>query len=153
MAQTPLDFDLRDITAQQTHPLRQRVLRPNQPPEAMFYPGDETPGAVHLGAFDAEQRLVGIASLSIEPPPDAPELRSFRLRGMAVDPGLQGQGIGARLIEASLTRAQEAGLSSIWCNARISAEPFYRRLGFTVVGERFEIEGIGPHVVMRRNLT
>ena len=152
MAEGAGPIEIREISARDTHPLRQRVLRPNQPPEAMFYPGDETPGAVHLGAFNAAGQLIGIASLSIEPPPTGGAERTFRLRGMAVDPDLQGSGIGSRLVEIGVARAASAGLTGIWCNARISAEPFYRRLGFSVVGERFDIEGIGPHVVMRRDL-
>jgi predicted GNAT family N-acyltransferase len=152
MAERARSIEIREISARDTHPLRQRVLRPNQPPEAMFYPGDETAGALHLGAFDDRQQLVGIASLSIEPPPFDGPARMFRLRGMAVEPELQGSGIGAKLVQTCIARASEAGLAGIWCNARITAEPFYRRLGFTVVGERFDIDGIGPHVVMWRDL-
>jgi predicted GNAT family N-acyltransferase len=36
----------------------------------------------------------------------------------------------------------------IWCNARVSAMGFYRKAGWTVESEEFEIEGVGPHVRM-----
>lgn len=144
--------EIRRIEAAATHPLRQRVLRPHQPPEALHYPGDLEPGAVHLGAFDATGALVGIASLSIEPQPGRATSRTFRLRGMAVEPSLQGGGLGSQLVGACVAEGRAAGMEAIWCNARTSAERFYRRLGFLRVGDRFEIEGIGPHYVMRRDL-
>ena len=37
----------------------------------------------------------------------------------------------------------------VWCNARLVAIDFlYRSIGFKIVGEIFDIEGIGPHYYM-----
>jgi predicted GNAT family N-acyltransferase len=103
---------------------------------------------VHLGAFDGD-RLVGIASLYREDRPGGPA-GGWRLRGMATEPDARGAGFGAALLAGSVEHAAAAGGSEVWCNARMPAVDFYRRAGFAVVSEEFEIDGIGPHVVMAR---
>ena len=103
---------------------------------------------MHFGAFDGD-RLVGIVSLYREARPDGPP-GGWRLRGMATEPDVRGAGFGVALVAACIEHAAAAGASELWCNARIPAVGFYRRAGFEVVSEKFEIEGIGPHVVMAR---
>lgn len=74
----------------------------------------------------------------------------WRLRGMATGPGARGQGFGSALLTACLDHAAAAGGAEVWCNARRAAMGFYRRAGFEVIGDEFEVEDIGPHVVMAR---
>lgn len=140
---------IRPIPAAQTRPLRQRVLRPHQPPEAMVYPGDDAADTLHLGAF-VDGALVGIASLYREPPPGEVDPGAWRLRGMAVTPEAQGGGHGRALLEACLVHARRQGGTRVWCNARTTASGFYTRLGFLVQGDVFELPGIGPHHLMSR---
>jgi hypothetical protein len=40
----------------------------------------------------------------------------------------------------------------LWCNARVPAANFYRKLGWQVVSEVFEIPTAGPHVRMTKAL-
>jgi GNAT superfamily N-acetyltransferase len=148
---------VRIIPAAETRPLRQKVLRPHQRIEDLLYSGDESPEARHFGAFRANE-LVGTASIYREAPGPAavnapPAHRCFRLRGMAVEPELQGTGVGARLIEACLEHIRKSGGTYFWCNARVSARAFYERHGFTARGEEFELPGIGPHLFMERAVT
>lgn len=147
----PTSHQLRRITAEETRPLRQRVLRPHQPPEAMVYPGDDHPDTLHLGAYMGEQQ-VGVASLYREAPPGEVDPAAWRLRGMAVAPELQGAGFGRALLERCVEHATEQGGTRVWCNARTSAARFYTVMGFAVVGDEFELPGIGPHHVMVRSL-
>jgi len=142
---------VRPLQAPEVRPLRGRVLRPGQPPEACVYPGDELESTLHLGIFDA-QELVGIASLYWEPPPDRPAARAVRLRGMATLPEVRGRGFGRLLLEAGLERVAERGGRLIWANARTSALGFYERFGFERVGEEFDIQGIGPHFLLKMPL-
>ncbi len=51
---------------------------------------------------------------------------------------------------AASTRVADAGGTELWCNARMAAVGFYRRAGFEVVSEEFDVPGIGAHVVMTR---
>jgi amino-acid N-acetyltransferase len=55
------------------------------------------------------------------------------LRTLAVDPGLSGSGIGARMVEALLDRARALGVSRVFCLT--FERDFFVRAGFT------EIEG------------
>jgi GNAT superfamily N-acetyltransferase len=119
--------------------LRARVLRPGRPREESRFAGDDDPATVHLGAF-LDGRCVGIATLVQE--------HGLRLRGMAVEPKLQGRGIGAALVRHVQQIAAQAG-QDLWCNARTSAAGFYRKLGWVVEGDVFDIPAIGPHYVMR----
>ena len=43
------------------------------------------------------------------------------------------------------------GLSKVWCNAQVTAVPFYERLGYQAVGETFFEAGI-EHVKMERQI-
>src|SRR5690606_41849121 len=94
---------VRPITAAETRPLRAAVLRPGQPPEALVYAGDEHPQALHVGAFE-DGRLVGIATVAPEPPPeayrDAIPGAALRLRGMATIPEARGGGDARDLLAA-----------------------------------------------------
>lgn len=137
---------IRRVTAEEVRPLRHTVLRPGQTFEETVYPGDDA--GLHLGAFDGD-RLVGIASLYEE---DRVRGRAggWRLRGMATDAGVRGTGFGAALLAGCAEEVRAAGGTELWCNARMAAVGFYRRAGFEVVSEEFDVPGIGPHVVMTR---
>lgn len=139
-------MDFRSITAQETHPLRQKILRPHQPIEQMVFPFDHRKESHHIGAF-LDQQLVGIVSLYAEDQRHKISQDHWRLRGMAIDSNQQGQGIGKQLVLKSIDYAREQKGSLLWCNARTTAIGFYTRLGFKTVGPEFEIENIGPHYV------
>jgi ribosomal protein S18 acetylase RimI-like enzyme len=70
-----------------------------------------------------------------------------RVRGLAVDPERQGEGIGGRLIEAAIGRSREAGIRKLTLRV-LSTNPGARRLyerhGFVVEGtirDAFLLEG------------
>jgi len=128
----PADFDL-------LLDLRARVLRPGQPKQRSHFPGDDAPGAVHLGAFVGE-RLVGIATVTEE--------NGLRLRGMAVEDDARCRGVGAALVHRVCAVAIERN-APLWCNARAAAVGFYEKLGWVVEGEQFDMPDIGPHFRMR----
>lgn len=143
---------IRPISAAETRPLRAQILRPGQPPENLVYPGDDHPDVFHGGAFE-DDRLVGIATIYPEAPPDEyrnqlPTGGSFRLRGMATTPDVRGKGFGCDLLEACFEHIRRHDANLLWCNARVIALDFYRRMGFETVGHEFDIEGIGAHYVM-----
>jgi GNAT superfamily N-acetyltransferase len=143
---------IRLIPSADTRPLRQQVLRPHQRVEELEYPGDHHPETFHLGAFEADD-LVAVASFYHESMPADPfRPDDWRLRGMAVAPGLQGQGRGARLLTRGLEELALRGATRLWCNARVPAADFYRRLGFETHGAEFDIPDIGPHYLMSRGI-
>src|SRR5580698_8562423 len=103
----------------------------------------EVPGIHHFGAYDGDE-LVGCATVfpsAYDGEPDA-----WQLRGMAVVPDRQGQGIGAIVLAEAIETVRASGASLLWANARVTALRFYERLGFDVVGEVYDYGPAGlPH--------
>jgi predicted GNAT family N-acyltransferase len=139
------------ISAEDALPLRSSVLRSNLPFSQCVFPTDNIEGGFHLGAV-ADEQIVSIATFF---PEDYPEqgVGGFRLRGMATDPAFAGKGYGAKLINFAVSALTSANASYIWCNARSSAVVFYKKLGFEVISDEFEVPGIGPHFNMIKYLT
>jgi predicted N-acetyltransferase YhbS len=70
---------------------------------------------------------------------------------MAVADHLQGEGLGALLIDAGIELAMRRGATITWARARDSALGFYERLGFVSTGDGF-IDGptaMPHHFVVR----
>jgi GNAT superfamily N-acetyltransferase len=143
--------DLRPITATETLQLRQQVLRPNQRPEEQVYSNDDAADALHAGAF-RDGKLVGIATVFRDAPPGETNPRAWRLRGMAVLPEMQGQGIGHALVEFCVAHIRAQAGTLLWCNGRTSARAFYESLGFRATGAEFDVPISGAHFVFRRDL-
>lgn len=139
--------DIRRISAAKTRPLRQAILRPHQRVEELVYRGDDSLDAAHFGAF-LDEELVGIASVYRGPPHGDTDPRAWRLRGMAVVPRVQRQGIGSLLLRACVDHAKQHGATILCFNARTPAVPFYEAHGFRIRGEQFELPHIGPHYFM-----
>jgi GNAT superfamily N-acetyltransferase len=137
-----------ELDAGATHDLRRRVLRAHLPGAGVEYPEDHVEGAVHLGVEDDAGRVVAAGTMFPEPTAHRPGTRAARLRGMAVQPDLQGRGVGARLLAALVQRARDDGYQVVWANGRDSALGFYRRHGWQVVGDGFESIGLPHHVVL-----
>jgi GNAT superfamily N-acetyltransferase len=141
---------IKKITAPETLPLRQKVLKPFLSLDECIMPGDELKTTVHWGFF-LQNTLVSVATIMFEKHPDFSFEKSFRLRGMATDLSLAGQGLGSRLLKVAEDDLIKQGIEFLWFNARIKAFPFYERLGFQYHGELFEIDRIGPHKVMYKS--
>ena len=73
------------------------------------------------------------------------------MRQVAVEPDLQGQGIGAEMVRLSEQVGSEKGFTEMILHARDTAVAFYLRLGYEIVGEPFEEVTI-PHREMRKPL-
>jgi L-Ala-D/L-Glu epimerase len=150
---TALGWRVRPAPAAEVWPIRHKVLRPGQPVEVCSYPEDDRPGTRHFAALH-KGRAVGAASVYHEDPPAefaVPGLkhgRFWRLRGMATVDEIRGTGAGSALLRTALTHATLAGAEAVWCNARTSVAGFYRKHGFHILGEEFEMPSIGPHHFM-----
>lgn len=148
-----MSFSCRIISASETHQLRHQVLRPHQTLADCVYAHDEDADTFHVGSFDGE-KLVSIGSFYTQKSDLFLEEQQYQLRGMATDPEYRGKGAGAALILFSIQELQKRDCSLLWCNARLVAVGFYEKLGFSIIGEEFDIPTIGPHYVMfLRNLS
>ncbi|MFY8077606.1 MAG: GNAT family N-acetyltransferase [Flavobacteriales bacterium] len=84
---------------------------------------------------------------------DALQEKQYRLRAMAVREGYRGQGFGDAIVEAGLNHLRELGVEVVWCDARVAALNFYRRLHFNELEEEYEIPIIGMHRFMWKVLS
>ena len=74
-----------------------------------------------------------------------------RIGRMAVDRSVRGAQWGRHLLDALVAAARERGDAEVSLHAQRSAEGFYRRAGFTAVGEPWEEAGIA-HIAMVQRL-
>lgn len=93
--------------------------------------GDELLGCVMLHPTESKDKL--------------------KLRQMAVADNWQGKGIGCMLVEAAEGHCRKTGVDKIVLHARITAEPFYSKLGYITKSDEFAEVGI-PHVIMEKQL-
>lgn len=144
-------IQIESISAEETLPIRNSVLRPGRPENECIFEGDNAIQTIHLGAF-IDEKLVGIASFMVD---DNPYFsgKQYRLRGMAVLPECRGKGYGKQLVDHGEKRIQEQNFDILWFNAREVAFKFYKDLGFIAKGEPFEISTVGTHVVMFKKLS
>ena len=120
----------------QTYALRQQVLWPDQPLAYVQLPDDAA--GQHFGAF-VQGVLVAVISLFVGADGVA------RFRKFATGPAWQGRGIGTALLRHVVTVARAEGASTLWCDARQNALPFYQRFGLGPEGEVF-YKGEIPYV-------
>lgn len=109
---------------------------------------DTEPEVVHLAVAQPGQRPVAVATIVPAASDRRPGRAAWRLRGMAVDPAHQGEGIGSLLLDAVVERCRAAGAEVIWAHGRDSALGFYRRRGWSVEGEGYLEIGIPHHDVV-----
>jgi len=125
-------MEIRNISWEQTIPLRQSVLWPMKPPEHCHVEGDHD--ALHFGAFTNDE-LVCVASVYLNSD-------KARLRKFATKAGYQNQGIGSRMLKFVIRSLESSGTRVFWCDARESAVSFYQRFGMQTYGERFYKEDV-----------
>ena len=129
---------------QQMVQLRNDILRKplglSFTPEELAKEKDE----VLIGAFE-DEKMLGCCML----------VRSgsstVRLRQMAVLNNLQGKGIGRALMQFAENIARDLGYKKLTMHARVTAAGFYEKLGYKVVGDKFEEVTI-PHYSMEKSL-
>ena len=145
-------IEVRETIADATLALRTRVLRPGHAPDARLFGVADSEETRHFAAFDGEE-VVGACYIVARAAPFESDASAWQLRGMAVDPTRQGQGIGALLVRFVEAEAVGANTQILWFNARTTAVGFYEKLGFEVSGEEFDIPTVGPHFLMSKHLT
>lgn len=137
-------WEIRQIKAKTTYPVRHIVLRKGRPIESCVFEGDALKSSIHLGAYTNET-LVGVLSAYHKKHPDFSETKSYQVRGVAVLEAQRKKGIGKLLMEEIERRLSQMEVALLWLNARQTAVPFYQRLSYSVHGDVFDIPHIGPH--------
>jgi len=115
-----------------THRLRKKILYPDSSPESIILDEDEK--GIHFGLYD-HNKLIAVTSLFLKG-------SSAQFRKFATDTDFQHQGYGSQLLQYIIDFAQQEGVHTLWCNARITAVPFYQRHHFSIVSAPFKKESI-----------
>lgn len=138
------------VPVEKTQAVRAAVLRPGWDPADCIVEDDHNPAAIHI-AFDFGDEPVGVASIYPQPLADDSGT-GWRLRQMGVLPSYHRKGVGRAIVLRAIAEARAHQASYLWCDAREVAFLFYENLGFTYIGEPFDIPHIGPHRRMRLQL-
>ncbi len=101
--------------------------------------------AVHAVAFNRLDMPVATGRLLQDAPKEA------RIGRMAVARVLRGQRWGRAILDALVEASGARGDDKVILHAQCSAEGFYLRAGFTVVGQPYEEAGIA-HITMQKTL-
>lgn len=74
-----------------------------------------------------------------------------KMRQVATASAFQGHGFGRDLYLYCEDQLKKQGIAEIYCHARKTTVPFYKKLKFEVISEEFEEVGI-PHVKMKKTI-
>lgn len=128
---------IREVPLETVLPLRARILRAGRALSSARSRQDGLDGTRHLAAVTESGEVAGVVTFFPAESPAAPGRPAVRFRGMAVDDGQRGSGIGRALMREVVSRAREAGAEIVWANGRDGALSFYERIGFRVEGDGF----------------
>jgi GNAT superfamily N-acetyltransferase len=142
---------IKKIDAKTTFAVRHPVLRAGKPLESCMFEGDTLDSTIHFGYY-IDDVLVGVASVFKKSHPNFKTEKQYQLRGMAVLENYQKKGIGEALVKTAEAYVKSENLNFIWFNARAIAVPFYKKLGYHIQGQEFDIPNIGPHYLMYKHL-
>lgn len=143
---------IKEIDANSTYQLRHKILRPNQTIDDCKYPLDLEDETIHLGAF-INDKIISIASFFFEKNENFKAQKQYRLRGMATLPSHRNQKAGSSLVKKAEEIMIKNNIDLWWCNARTTVSDYYAKLGLEILGDVFDIDPIGPHVLMYKVLT
>lgn len=138
---------VKKITALETYIVRQEVLRKGKPIETCHFNGDDDTTTTHFGLFENEN-IIGVVSVFKTNSLLFLEKTQFQIRGMAVLENFQSKGYGEQLLKAAENFCWQEKANLIWFNAREKAVSFYKKSGYTVLGDSFNIPDVGIHFVM-----
>jgi len=142
-------YTLKQITSQDTFAVRQPVLRPGKHIDTCIFDGDDFPSTVHFGIYQ-DNELLGVISVFQAKSPYFNEEHQFQIRGMAVLESQQKKGLGEKLVIKAEEYITAKGGERTWFNAREIAVSFYKKMGYEVIGDEFNIPDVGPHYVMHK---
>lgn len=142
---------IKKITYLETFSVRHLVLRVGKPIETCFFEDDDSDSTVHFGYFENEI-LVGVVSLFKNKNIIFDATNPFQIRGMAVLENHRKNGIRELLIKKCEVYVTENLGDLIWFNARVIAVKFYEKLGYTAIGNSFDISDIGKHFIMSKTV-
>ncbi|MEO8933103.1 MAG: GNAT family N-acetyltransferase [Xanthomarina sp.] len=145
-------YQIKQILAEESYPIRQAVLRQGRPINECIFDGDLNENTFHLGLF-TNSELIGVASFIKNKSHLFSEENQFQLRGMAVLKAFQNKGLGKLLLDEGENILLQKKADILWFHARETAVSFYKKRGFIIEGDSFIIPNVGKHYFMYKKLT
>lgn len=142
---------IKNIDYKDTFIVRHPVLRAGNPIESCFFDGDDLETTTHFGFFVVD-KLIGVISVYQNKNLTFNADNQYQIRGMAVLQDEQTQGCGKQLLERAESDCIAKNAEIIWFNAREKAVGFYQKSGYQIIGNPFEIAGIGTHYIMYKKI-
>ncbi|KAH9910478.1 GCN5-related N-acetyltransferase [Fomitopsis serialis] len=129
---------IKQISPDETVPLRHTVLWPSHPVSHVLLPEDNQ-GSHYGASLPHGDHPIAVISVFKEPLP--------------CDPSHQGRDIGTMLLKHVFEiAASDLGCDVIWCDARLATAEWYERRGMSRFGEIFH-KGDIPYVRMKGSLS
>ena len=148
---TQLKVNIRKVDAERIRPLRHSELRKGQDFSTTSYLKDYEINTFHMACI-VDDKPVTCATFYPEKSTKIKSKNAYRLRGMATDSRFKRKGYASNLMAESFKELKKRDCDMVWCNARLVAVDFYKSVGFKITGELFDIEGIGPHYYMYKEI-
>ncbi len=144
-------MDILRIQAQDTYAIR-RIVKSNDHSNRLYrYDEDHDDQTFHLGGI-VGRKIVGVASFYFMNNSDIEAPYQYRLRAMGTIPAYQKKGIGSALIKASIPIILQNQGHIVWCFSKESSISFYLKIGLKPVGNLFNFNDRGPHLLMYLDL-
>ncbi|SNR73614.1 Ribosomal protein S18 acetylase RimI [Lutibacter agarilyticus] len=140
---------VKKILTEETYTIRFEVLRKDIPLPYKFN-GDFEKETFHLGAFKNNQLIAVSSFMKVSNNNFYGD--QFQLRGMATLESFQGLGAGKLMVDKAIEILKTQKIDYLWCNARVIAVDFYKKQGFKIAGELFDIKYVGSHYLMFNEL-
>jgi len=143
--------NITQVDADKVRPLRHSELRNGQDFSTTSLLEDYKEDTFHLACI-VDDKIVTCATFYPDKFIKIKSNNAYRLRGMATDSQFQRKGYASDLMEESIKELKKRDCDMLWCNARLGAVNFYKSVGFKIIGELFDIEAIGPHYYMYKEI-
>ena len=142
---------VKQIDAKDTYSIRNQMLRPGLPESTCHFEGDHDELTLHLGAY-IDNQLASVASFYLQCNSSFCQEYQMQLRGMATLPQYQAKGLSSALLRTAFPLIKKNHINVLWCNARSGAVGFYQKSDFEKIGSEFNINGVGPHFLMFKQI-
>jgi GNAT superfamily N-acetyltransferase len=132
-----MNWIIKKVDSKDLYPVRNKVLRDNKGYDYCKFDGDDFESSLHFAAFNKINIVGGVSLIENY----TKNLQEY-----------QNNNIGQRLLEKAESISKENKYTYLWMNARKSALNFYVKNGYKNELNSFNIEGIGEHYFLYKNL-
>jgi ribosomal protein S18 acetylase RimI-like enzyme len=144
-------IEIKKINTFDTIIVRHPVLRLGKPVSTCHFEGDDLPTTSHFG-LNLDNRLIAVISAFEVKNKYFTEENQYQIRGMAVLEEFQNRGFGEQLLQYCENEIRIKKGELIWFNARQTALGFYKKSGYAIIGDQFEIPDVGTHYVLYKKI-